>query len=175
MTRTVLMGLVVALSPLPHSLAAQTATDAGVAVSRDDTTQAALLAALHSAAEANRIVRFTSLSGQEAAGRVGYISERVARVGTKPLDLADQARLEVRLENSDPVWNGAVIGAIAGIPLGYVSYAAASTIGDQPYRGRDEALALVGGAAMGAVIGMVVDAAVEGPPSWRRVWHRVSR
>jgi len=142
---------------------------------RIDTTRPALRAALSDAQGLNRMVRFRSIDGREVTGRVGFVGDTIARVGTTPLDIQNQVLLEARYTREDPVWDGAAIGAVVAAPFGYVAAAMASTIGDQRFTHGQVAGAVLGAAAMGALIGVIVDGAREGAPDWRSVWKRATR
>jgi hypothetical protein len=138
-----------------------------------DTTPAALTAALRAAHEANRKVRLRSSAGLELEGRVGELQDGQARVGGTRVDLAQQARLEVRFTHPDPLWDGAALGAVVTMPLGYyVAQGFATGIGDHALTRREAVQAVVGSALFGGLVGLFIDSAREGAPDWRVVWTR---
>ncbi len=108
----------------------------------------------------------TDAQGREVKGKIRDLSPAslLVDVGGTPQDFQATRVGGIRTQRKDPLWNGALWGALAGAVTG-----AASCLLNPQCGGDDEIAAAVSlglagvGAAAGAAIGAGVDAAVRGP------------
>ncbi len=143
------------------------------ATSPADSARAALVAALRTAHDGNRLVRVHLAAGALLTGRVGEVTSATARVAAQPLPLDRVDSLAVRFTGADPVSQGAAIGALTGIALGFGGAMLASGLSEGNSYTKKDALATIALVGLtGAVFGAVVDAGFEGNPQWRTVWRR---
>ena len=125
-----------------------------------------LCAALLSARRSNQVVRATLVRGETVTGRVPTTScLPPLQVGQSRVSLSDLKQLEVRIRNSDSVIDGSVIGGLAaGAALGLA--APVMTGGDASFLN-----GFLAGAPLGALAGLLIDAAREKPARWNVAWQ----
>jgi hypothetical protein len=124
-----------------------------------------LCAALLSAHRNNQVVRVSLVRDETVTGRLPTQScSAPLAIGGRRVLLEDVEQLEIRIRDSDSVVNGIVIGGLAaGAALGLV--APVMTGGDAPFMN-----GFLAGAPVGALVGLLIDAARERPARWSVAW-----
>ena len=108
-------------------------------------------------------VYVTDDAGLEFKGRIAEMSSSSLRLllqGTHR-DLTETDVHEIRQKQSDPLWNGVLIGLVAGAASGLVAPLVACSLPDPECAAIVDVISVPAGAAIGAITGALIDKAVR--------------
>ena len=135
-----------------------------------DSTSKQIMSVLRESERHNRMVRIDAASPQ-ITGRVRVLSDSTFQLSSKAYSLAGIRRIDVRIANPDPLWNGVLIGSvISPAILGTLLTQFAIDMSESRVSDRERFSYYAGSVVFGVLVGGGVDAARESAPSWKTVY-----